>query len=57
MRDLDDVFPSLWVEWQFAAIRPLLLAIPYKPLNHFLLAGPQFYKVEISLLCKVPVFS
>lgn len=45
LRDLDEVFPSLWVEWQFSSIRWLLLQIPSKPLQHFLKAGPQFYTV------------
>lgn len=49
--DLDEVFPSLLIEWQFAAIRPLLLAIPHKPMQHFLRIASEFYDVSI-LLCE-----
>jgi hypothetical protein len=45
MHDLDDVFPSLWVEWQFSSIRWLLLLIPHQSLREFLTAGPRFYQV------------
>ncbi|PKK42155.1 hypothetical protein CI102_12562 [Trichoderma harzianum] len=41
--DLDEVFPSLLIEWQFAAIRSLLLAIPHKPMQHFLRIASEFY--------------
>ncbi|KKP07882.1 cytochrome P450 [Trichoderma harzianum] len=41
--DLDEVFPSLLIEWQFAAIRPLLLAIPHKPMQQFLRIASEFY--------------
>lgn len=47
--DLDEVFPSLLIEWQFAAIRPLLLAIPHKPMQHFLRIASEFYDVSIPL--------
>ncbi|KAL6699311.1 cytochrome P450 [Trichoderma pleuroticola] len=43
--DLDEVFPSLLIEWQFSAIRPLLLAIPHKPMQHFLRIASEFYDV------------
>ncbi len=46
LHELDEVFPSLWVEWQFSTIRPLLLAIPSKQLKRFLKIGPQFYDVS-----------
>ncbi|KAK5989556.1 Cytochrome P450 monooxygenase nodW [Cladobotryum mycophilum] len=43
LHDLDDVFPSLWVQWQFSPIHRLLRAIPYQPLNRFLNIASDFY--------------
>ncbi|KAJ2981767.1 hypothetical protein NQ176_g1826 [Zarea fungicola] len=43
LHELDDVFPSLWAEWQFSTIRPFLLMLPIKSLTEFLKIGPAFY--------------
>lgn len=45
MRDIDVVFPSYWVEYQFPTLQKLLLYVPYRPLQKFLAAGDNFYKV------------
>lgn len=46
LHELDDVFPSLWAEWQFSTIRPLLILLPIQSLTRFLNAGPEFYEVS-----------
>jgi hypothetical protein len=45
MQDLDEVFPTYWMEWQFPLLYWLVSCIPHKRLHHFITTGHRFYEV------------
>lgn len=48
MKDLDEVFPAYWIEYQFPLLFKVFCLVPHQGLRHFLTAGHRFYKVISS---------
>ena len=46
LEDLDNVFPTYFVEWQFPWLFRLLCLVPHKSLHHFITTGHRFYRVS-----------
>ncbi|OAL22960.1 hypothetical protein AYO22_06868 [Fonsecaea multimorphosa] len=44
LEDLDNVFPTYWIEWQFPWLFHILCMVPYRPLHQFITTGGRFYK-------------
>jgi hypothetical protein len=47
LEDLDHVFPTYWIEWQFPMLFRLLRMVPHKGLHNFITTGHRFYRVKL----------
>ncbi|OAP59665.1 hypothetical protein AYL99_06963 [Fonsecaea erecta] len=44
LEDLDNVFPTYWIEWQFPWLFRVLCMVPHRSLHQFITTGHRFYR-------------
>lgn len=47
LEELDNVFPTYYLEWQFPWLFRLLCLVPHKSLHQYITTGHRFYKVSL----------